>query len=35
MTIQEAKAKLVAWCKDQVDYEEGYNNYKHAPFTYL
>lgn len=32
MTIQEAKAKLVAWCKDQVGYEEGYNNYnKYAP----
>lgn len=32
MTIQEAKNKLVAWCKDQVGYEEGYNNYnKYAP----
>lgn len=32
MTIQEAKAKLVAWCKDQVGYEEGYNNWnKYAP----
>lgn len=32
MTISEAKAKLVAWCNDQVGYEEGYNNYnKYAP----
>jgi hypothetical protein len=32
MTITEAKAKLVAWCKDQVGYIEGYNNYnKYAP----
>ena len=35
MTIQEAKAKLVAWCKDQVGYEEGYNNYnKYATGRY-
>ena len=32
MTIQEAKAKLVAWCNDQVGYTEGANNYnKYAP----
>lgn len=35
MTIQEAKAKLVAWCKDQVGYAEGYNNYnKYATGRY-
>lgn len=27
MTIQEAKAKLVAWCNDQVGYTEGANNW--------
>lgn len=32
MTIQEAKAKLVAWCLEQVGYQEGANNYnKYAP----
>ena len=32
MTIQEAKAKLVAWCLEQVGYSEGANNYnKYAP----
>ena len=32
MTIQEAKAKLVAWCNDQVGYQEGANNWnKYAP----
>lgn len=32
MTIQEAKAKLVAWCLEQVGYTEGANNYnKYAP----
>lgn len=35
MTIQEAKAKLVSWCKDQVGYAEGYNNYnKYATGRY-
>lgn len=35
MTIQEAKNKLVAWCKDQVGYAEGYNNYnKYATGRY-
>ena len=27
MTIQEAKAKLVAWCLEQVGYTEGANNW--------
>lgn len=27
MTITEAKAKLVAWCNDQVGYSEGANNW--------
>ena len=27
MTIDEAKAKLVAWCNSQVGYREGANNY--------
>jgi len=27
MTINEAKAKLVAWCIEQVGYQEGANNY--------
>ena len=32
MTIQEAKAKLVNWCLEQVGYQEGANNYnKYAP----
>lgn len=32
MTIQEAKAKLVAWCLEQVGYAEGANNWnKYAP----
>lgn len=32
MNISEAKAKLVAWCNDQVGYTEGANNYnKYAP----
>ena len=32
MTIQEAKAKLVAWANEQVGYKEGANNYnKYAP----
>ena len=32
MTIQEAKNKLVAWCKEQVGYQEGSNNWnKYAP----
>ena len=35
MTIQEAKNKLTAWCKDQVGYAEGYNNYnKYATGRY-
>ena len=32
MTIAEAKAKLVAWCNEQIGYVEGANNYnKYAP----
>lgn len=32
MTINEAKAKLVSWCLDQVGYVEGANNWnKYAP----
>ena len=32
MTIAEAKAKLVAWCNEQVGYAEGANNWnKYAP----
>lgn len=32
MNISEAKAKLVAWCNEQVGYSEGANNYnKYAP----
>lgn len=32
MTISEAKAKLIAWCNDQVGYTEGANNWnKYAP----
>lgn len=32
MTINDAKAKLVAWCIEQVGYQEGANNYnQYAP----
>lgn len=32
MTVNEAKAKLVAWCIEQIGYQEGANNYnQYAP----